>query len=74
VPVRSARRRFDAVLAGDETAALLEVEPTAPLLHLEQLTCTTGATPVELSDVWLRADRLRVTSHLTRPDPAPETP
>ena len=65
VPVTSARRRFDAVLAGDDNAALLDIPATDPLLHLEQLT-TTDDTPLELSDVWLRADRLRVTSHLTR--------
>ena len=66
VPVTSARRRFDAVLAGEATAAVLEIPATDPLLHLEQLTNTTDETPLELSDVWLRADRLRVTSHLTR--------
>lgn len=66
VPLTSARRRFDAVLAGDENAALLGVQAVDPLLHLEQLTNTTDDTPLELSDVWLRADRLRVTSHLTR--------
>ena len=65
MPVTSARRRFDAVLAGDDNAALLDIPATDPLLHLEQLT-TTDDTPLELSDVWLRADRLRVTSHLTR--------
>jgi DNA-binding GntR family transcriptional regulator len=66
VPLTSARRRFDAVLAGTENAALLGVRAEDPLLHLEQLTNTTDDTPLELSDVWLRADRLRVTSHLTR--------
>lgn len=66
VPVTSARRRFDAVLAGEDNAALLEIPTTDPLLHLEQLTHTTGDIPLEMSDVWLRADRLRVTSHLTR--------
>ena len=38
----------------------------APLLHLEQLTRAADGTPIEYSDVWLRADRLRVTSLLTR--------
>ncbi|MFN2318566.1 MAG: GntR family transcriptional regulator [Dermatophilaceae bacterium] len=66
VPVTSARRRFDAVLAGEENASLLAIPATDPLLHLEQLTATSDDTPLELSDVWLRADRLRVTSHLTR--------
>ena len=68
VPIASARRRFDAVLAGDANAALLDIGTTDPLLHLEQLTFTTDDIPLEHSDVWLRADRLRVTSHLTRTD------
>lgn len=62
----TARRSFDAVLAGTENAALLEVDPAAPLLHLEQLTYLVDGRPVEHSDVWLRSDRLRVTSLLRR--------
>lgn len=64
--IASARRSFDAVLAGEDNAALLGVDPSAPLLHLEQLTRAADGSPVEYSDVWLRADRLRVTSLLTR--------
>ncbi|MGA8048256.1 MAG: GntR family transcriptional regulator [Dermatophilaceae bacterium] len=66
VTITSARRRFDAVTAGETTGALLGVPSRTPLLHLEQLTFTTDEVPLEFSDVWLRADRLRVTSHLTR--------
>lgn len=62
----SARRSFDAVLAGEDNAALLGIEPTAPLLHLEQVTRLDDGTPIEHSYVWLRADRVRVTSLLTR--------
>ena len=62
----SARRSFDAVLAGQDNAALLGVDPAAPLLHLEQLTRLDDGTPIEHSHVWLRADRVRVTSLLTR--------
>lgn len=62
----SARRTFDAVLAGPDNAELLDIDPAAPLLHLEQLTRTADGTPVEHSDVWLRADRVRITSLLTR--------
>lgn len=64
--IASARRSFDAVLAGVDNAELLGVDPSAPLLHLEQLTRAADGSPVEHSDVWLRADRLRVTSLLTR--------
>lgn len=62
----SGRRTFDAVLAGPENAELLDIDPAAPLLHLEQLTRLADGTPVELSQVWLRSDRLRISSELTR--------
>jgi len=64
--IASARRSFDAVLAGEDNAELLGVAADAPLLHLEQLTRAADGSPIEYSDVWLRADRLRVTSLLTR--------
>lgn len=64
--IASARRSFSSVLAGADNAALLGIEPTAPLLHLEQLTRAADGTPVEHSHVWLRTDRVRVTSLLTR--------
>lgn len=64
--IASARRTFDAVLAGPDNADLLDIDAAAPLLHLEQLSRTADGTPIEHSDVWLRADRVRVTSLLTR--------
>ena len=70
--IASARRTFDAVLAGETNGELLDVDPATPLLHLEQLTRTSDGAPIEFSDVWLRADRLRVTSLLTRDRSTPE--
>lgn len=66
LPLDKARRSFDAVLAGPDNAGLLDVDPDSPLLHLEQLTFLADGRPVEHSDVWLRSDRLRVTSLLSR--------
>ncbi len=66
IDIASARRSFDAVLAGSVNAELLDVDPSSPLLHLEQLTRTSDGTPIEHSDVWLRSDRVRVTSLLSR--------
>lgn len=64
--IASARRTFDAALAGPANAELLDIDATTPLLHLEQLTRIADGTPIEHSDVWLRADRVRITSLLTR--------
>lgn len=65
--IGSGRRTFSATAADDETAARLEVPAGAPVQYLEQITYLTSGEPIEYSDVWIRSDRLRVTSLLTRP-------
>jgi DNA-binding GntR family transcriptional regulator len=60
------RRTFSATAADEETAARLEVPAGSPLQHLEQVTYLGSGAPIEYSDVWIRSDRLRVTSILTR--------
>lgn len=64
--ISTGRRTFSATLADDEQAARLDVDPGSPLLHLEQVTYLANGSPIEYSDVWIRSDRLRVTSLLTR--------
>ncbi len=64
--IASGRRTFSATLADVEQAALLDVSPSSPLQHLEQVTYLANGSPIEYSDVWIRSDRLRVTSLLTR--------
>ncbi|MDA8202479.1 MAG: GntR family transcriptional regulator [Chloroflexi bacterium] len=59
------RRTFSAV-ADAEAADLLAVDPSAPLLHIEQLTYDATSRPVEHSDVWAAGARLRLTSVLER--------
>ncbi len=64
--IQTGRRTFSATAADAETASRLGVAVGAPLLHLEQVTYLASGSPIEYSDVWIRSDRLRVTSILTR--------
>ncbi|HKX66594.1 MAG TPA: GntR family transcriptional regulator [Intrasporangium sp.] len=64
--IATGRRTFSATAADAPTAELLEVPVGSPLQHLEQVTYLASGSPIEYSDVWIRSDRLRVTSILTR--------
>lgn len=64
--IASGRRTFSAVAADEETSNRLDVPLGAPLQYLEQITYLADGSPIEYSDVWIRSDRLRVTSVLTR--------
>lgn len=64
--ITAGRRTFSAVSAEGELAERLELPAGSPLLHLEQVTYLTDGSPIEYSDVWIRSDRLRITSLLTR--------
>lgn len=64
--IEAGRRTFTATAADDEQAALLDVPVGAPLLHLEQVTYLVDGSPIEYSDVWIRTDRMPVTSLLGR--------
>lgn len=66
VHIATGRRTFSATAADETAAAHLDVLPGSPLLHLEQVTYGASGAPIEYSDVWIRSDRLRVTSILTR--------
>jgi len=66
VHIATGRRTFSATAADEGAAAHLDVSPGSPLLHLEQVTYGASGGPIEYSDVWIRSDRLRVTSILTR--------
>ncbi len=64
--VATGRRTFSARSADEPLAKRLAVEPGSALQHLEQVTYLADKTPIEYSEVWIRSDRLRVTSVLTR--------
>lgn len=67
--IASGGRNFNAQAADGATAAALEVSEGTPLLYLEQVTYSEDGAPIEYSDVWIRGDRLRLTTFLTRHKP-----
>lgn len=58
--------RFAAMVAGEKRGHILGVETTAPVLHIEQQIFFTDNTPVEWSNVWLRASRYVVSTLMQR--------
>ncbi|EWT05728.1 GntR family transcriptional regulator [Intrasporangium chromatireducens Q5-1] len=64
--ITSGRRTFTATAADDVQARHLDVPAGSPLQYVEQVTYLAGGEPIEYSDVWIRSDRLRVTSMLSR--------
>ncbi|MGN6754696.1 MAG: GntR family transcriptional regulator [Intrasporangium sp.] len=64
--ITSGRRTFTATAADEVQAGHLDVPVGSPLQYVEQVTYLAGGEPIEYSDVWIRSDRLRVTSMLSR--------
>lgn len=60
------QRHFSSTKAG-QLADLLMINENEPVLYLEQITYLDDGTPLEYSDVWVRGERLRVATILTRP-------
>ncbi len=60
LPPAEASRTIGAAVADDDLSALLEVPTGHPLLHIEQLTTLADGRPLEFSDVWIRAERLKL--------------
>ena len=60
------QRTFQAQIASAEIATLLDITPGAPVMYLEQITYTKDGRPIELSDIWLRGDRFRLSAIVTR--------
>jgi GntR family transcriptional regulator len=65
VTIAWGRRTFSAV-ADSAVAAELLTDPSAPLLHIEQIAYDSASRPIEQSDTWARGDRLRLTTVLGR--------
>ena len=61
-----ARRTFEAQLATPDLAQKLGIETGAPLFYLEQISYLEDGCAIECSDVWLRGDRFKLSSILTR--------
>jgi DNA-binding GntR family transcriptional regulator len=60
------QRSFQAQAASAAVACDLEIEPGAPVLYQEELVFLDTGRPVVLSDVWLRADRFRLSAMVKR--------
>ncbi|MCK6209504.1 GntR family transcriptional regulator [Georgenia sp. EYE_87] len=64
--IATARRTFSAEPANEMVSERLGVPLGSPVQYLEQVTYLADGHPIEYSDVWIRSDRLRVTSLLSR--------
>jgi DNA-binding GntR family transcriptional regulator len=63
------KRNFAARIARsmeDPPFSLLTSDPEEPILYLEQVTFLDDDRPIEYSDVWIRGDKLRITTVLHR--------
>lgn len=65
LPARG-RRTFEARLAVGRVAELLKVSEGSPVMYMEQVTSLADGTPVEFSNLWLRADRYRISANVSR--------
>lgn len=64
--IAAGRRSFEARAADQDMAERLEVAVGTPLQYFEQITYLDDGDTVELSEVWVRSDRVRLTSLVTR--------
>jgi len=64
--VMQGRRTFQAVPADEQVAALLDMPATAPVMYIEQQSYLTGGAPVEVSNLWLRGDRFKLSAEVQR--------
>ena len=62
--IKSARQRIRAVPATSSLAELLEIDVSAPLLHIERVSYTEEGTPIEYLRINLRGDRYTFHSEL----------
>lgn len=60
------RRTFEAKAASLEVSEVLRIPVGSPVLYLEQVVYLENGQPIEYSDVWIRGDRLKLSSVLTR--------
>ncbi len=66
VVVGSMRRTFSAQAADGDISAAMGLPLGAPVLYLEQLSYQSSGDAVEYSNVWVRSDRVRISSWIKR--------
>ena len=64
--IAAGQRSFEARAAEPDMAERLEVSVGSPLQYFEQVTYLDDGRAVELSEVWVRSDRVRLTTMVTR--------
>lgn len=60
------QRDFEAHGATPSIAMLLDIEPGAPVMYMEQVAYLSDGTPLEYSRLWLRGDRFRLSTIVRR--------
>lgn len=60
------RRTFEAAIADSRVAPVLDLNPGDAVMVVQQLSHLSDDTPVELSDLWFRGDRFRLSAHMKR--------
>lgn len=63
-----AQRTFEAQVANTQVADLLAVSQCDPVMYIEQVLYLADGSPLELSDLWLRGDHLRISARVKRRD------
>ncbi len=71
LPLSWGQRTFQAQAADEEIARTLGISVCAPVMYIEQVTYLRDGSPIELSDIWLRADRVRLSAIVKRDMAAP---
>jgi GntR family transcriptional regulator len=61
-----ARRTYKAAAANKEVARLLEIEPGAPIMYIEELYHLVGDVPVEYTKVWINAEVFEISTIIRR--------
>jgi DNA-binding GntR family transcriptional regulator len=61
-----ARRTSEARLASAQESAILDIPLGAPVLYMEQIVYLEDGRAAECSDIWMRGDRFRLSSIITR--------
>lgn len=69
-----ARRTAEAKCAPRDVAAALNIPLESPLLYIEQIVYLEDGQPIEYSDVWLRSDRFKLSSVISREMTRPKQP
>ncbi len=64
--VMRGRRTFQAVPADEQVAALLDMPASAPAMYIEQQSYLKDGAPVEVSNLWLRGDRFKLSADVQR--------